>query len=184
MMSETQAAATVGLLPWYAVAVRGGKENYAASLLEARDLTVYCPHYPVTSRRRGKPHIRYQPLFPGYLFCRIDLNNRMPVLGTTWVESIVATGRTPTPVDEIEIHSIRALTSHGADVRPEQPLAVGQPVMLTQGPLSGLRGVLKQVKGRYRVVVTISILQQSVSAEVDRRALLPLSTQASLSNAA
>ena len=113
-------------------------------------------------------------LFPGYLFCRIDMNNRMPVLGTTWVDSIVGTGKVPTPIPEIEIESLRTLIANAAEVLPHEYLNIGQRVKVLSGPLTGLEGIVSDLKNRRRVVVSITLLQRSVAAEIDSCTVEPL----------
>ena len=161
--------------PWFAVHVRPGREAYTGSLMETKDLTVFCPTYRQTAvRSTGRRATIRTALFPGYLFCQIDLNNRLPVLETTWVDSIVSVARAPVPIPDSEIASLQTLIAHAPDPQPDEYLAVGQPVRVIDGPLAGVEGAITRTRDKYRVVVAITLLQRAVSAEVDRGAVLPL----------
>ncbi len=145
-----------------------------ASLLESKGVSVFLPTYLRRDLRAGRGVRLKAPLFPGYLFCRIDLSDRLPVLETKWVNAIVSRGRVPIAIPESELTSLRKIIAHGVDAQPEE-LAVGQPVRLVDGPLAGVAGVITRTRDRYRIVVGITLLQRAVSAEVDRRAVLPVS---------
>ncbi len=113
------------------------------------------------------------PLFPGYLFCRFNVCDRLPVLITPGVISVVGTGRVPIPVEESEIESIQRMVSSGLRVEPCPYLEVGQLVRIEDGALSGIEGVLTSFKGSQRIVVSISLLRRSVALEIDRSVVSP-----------
>ena len=161
--------------PWFALQVRSGREPYVASLLESKGLTVYNPQITTRTVTARGARQKTSALFPGYLFCRIDMNNRMPVLGTTWVGAIVGTGRAPVPVPDIEIESLKTLVANAAEVLPHEYLDVGQRVRVSSGPLNGLEGIVSDVKSQRRIVVSITLLQRSVAAEIDTFTVEPLS---------
>jgi transcription antitermination factor NusG len=58
------------------------------------------------------------PLFPGYLFCRLDVNRRLPVLLTPGVKSIVGCGKLPAPVDPEQIEAVFRLARSGIPMLP------------------------------------------------------------------
>lgn len=160
--------------PWFALQVRPGRESYIVNLLESKGLTVFCPMFTSQVPTARGARKKTAALFPGYLFCRINMNNRMPVLGTTWVGSIVGTGRTPIPVPESEITALRTLVTNAPEILPHEFLDVGQKVRVLSGPLTGLEGIVSDLKNPRRVVVSITLLQRSVAAEIDRFAVEPL----------
>ena len=115
-----------------------------------------------------------QYLFPGYIFCRFDPQDRLPVLTVPGVVDLVGFGRIPEPIPDAEIERVRRMVESGLLVSPFPFLEVGQPVFIERGPLVGLEGILVETKGRYRLVVSINLLQRSVSAEVDRQSVRPV----------
>jgi transcription antitermination factor NusG len=90
------------------------------------------------------------------------------------VRSIVSFGRVPAPIPDAEIESVRRFISADLNVKPWPFLRVGQTVRVEKGPLAGLDGILEEFKGTYRVVVSISLLQRSIAAEVDGSWLRPV----------
>ena len=153
---------------WFAVTVRPQHEKTAAHAFRAKAIEEFLPLY--CDRRRWSDRFRdvELPLFPGYVFCRIPPRARAAVLSTPGVRSIVGFGRTPAPVPEREIQSIRAMVSSGLPVAPWPFLKTGQAVLIERGPLSGLEGTLLQLKDAWRVVVSVPLLQRAVAVEVDR----------------
>ena len=116
------------------------------------------------------------PLFPGYLFCRFDVNSRLPILVTPGVKLIVGCGKTPVAVSEGEIGAIRNVIESGAAAEPWPFLTAGQRVRIQDGSLAGLEGILLQVKTSWRIVLSVDLLQRSVAVEVDRASVVPVST--------
>ena len=114
------------------------------------------------------------PLFPGYLFCRLNLEDRMPLITTPGFLYIVGVGRNPEPVDESEILAIRSVLRSGFPVMPWPSLMVGQKVQLKHGPLRGLEGVLTKIADQHRIFVSVTLLKRSISVEVDPQWVRPL----------
>jgi transcription antitermination factor NusG len=153
--------------PWFGLHIKSNFEKVAATILEAKGLEVYFPTF--RSRRRWSDRVKEidQPLFPGYLFCRFDPYNRLPILVTPGVLSIVGVAKTPAPIEEDEIRAVRRIVNSGLAARPWPFLQVGQRVLIEKGPLTGTEGILLNFKNRFRIVVSISLLQRSIAAEID-----------------
>jgi transcription antitermination factor NusG len=160
--------------PWFALSVKPLREQYVGSVLAGKGFTQFVPLY--RDRRRWSDRIKEieLPLFPGYLFCRLDLNDRLPVLVTPFVHSIVGAGPTPIPVRDSEVEAIRTIVTSGQDALPWNFLPAGCIARIEEGPLKGLEGVLIEVKKRHRLVVSVTLLQRSVAVEVDRRWVTPV----------
>ena len=107
------------------------------------------------------------PLFPGYMFCRLNPNDRLPILKTPWVIQIVGSHHCPVPVDEAEINAVRILVESGVPNQPWPFLQLGNRVRIESGPLRGLEGILTEFKGNHRLVVSVTLLQRSVAVEID-----------------
>src|SRR5262249_29661526 len=88
--------------------------------------------------------------------------------------SIIGIGRHPEPVNESELNAIRRFVESGLSVMRWPFLRAGDLVLIEGGALAGLEGILVQTKGQYRVVVSLGLLQRSVSVEIDRSIVRPL----------
>jgi transcription antitermination factor NusG len=113
-------------------------------------------------------------LFPGYLFCRLDVNRRLPVLSTRGVEHLVSCGGVPQPIDECEIAAIRTVVESQIPAVPWPYLRVGNSVRIEFGPLAGLEGLVVLEKNRERLVLSVHLLQRSVSVEIERSWVRPV----------
>lgn len=82
--------------------------------------------------------------------------------------------KTPMPVDEAEIAALRAVVHSGIPCQPWPYLQVGQRVRIDRGALCGLEGVLLDLRGRHRVVLSVTLLQRSVAAEIDSAWVTPI----------
>ena len=130
--------------PWYAVRVRPNYEKPVAAALHGKGFQEFLPL--IRSKRQWSDRVKIMdlPLFPGYLFCRLNLEERLPLLTTPGFLYLVGVGKNPEPVDEAEIAGIQAVLRSGLTVTPWPNLVVGQKVRLKHGPLRGLEGVLNQ----------------------------------------
>lgn len=165
--------------PWFAIRVRSNHERVAALHLRERGFEEFSPSYQTRRRWSDRMKTVEQYLFPGYVFSRFNPEDRLPVLTVPGVVSLVGLGKTPCPIPDQEIENIRKMVQSGLLVRPWPFLEVGQRVLIERGPLAGVEGILQDVKGKFRLVVSISLLHRAVSAEVDRTWVRPLRSSAS-----
>ncbi|MGA9882418.1 MAG: UpxY family transcription antiterminator [Candidatus Acidiferrales bacterium] len=153
--------------PWFALQVRARHEAGVAKFLYGKGYEPFVPVYQNRKRWSDRIKLVAEPLFPGYLFCRIDLNNRLPILTTPGVVQIVGFNRTPVAVNEMEIDAIQSLVASGLPSQPWPYLQVGDQVQIDSGPLRGLEGLLVELKGSHRLVVSVTLLHRSVAVEID-----------------
>jgi len=156
-----------GRHPWYALQVRSRHEMGVARHLHGMGYEEFLPLYECRKQWSDRIKEVQVPLFPGYLFCRFDLQDRLPILKTPGVIQVVGYNRQPIPVDEDEIKSIQTVVSSGIPNQPWPFLKVGERVRIESGPLRGLEGVLVEFKGNRRLILSVSLLQRSVAVEMD-----------------
>ena len=142
--------------------------------LEERGYEEFMPSYKTERRWSDRTKEIEQFLFPGYVFCRMDPQHRLPVLTTPGVVGLVGCGKTPAPIPDEEIERIRRMVQSGLLLTPWPFLELGQTVLIERGPLAGVEGILEEVKGKCRLIVSINLLRRSVGAEVDRRWVRPV----------
>jgi transcription antitermination factor NusG len=154
-------------LPWYALQVRARFEQGVADHLDGKGYEWFLPLYKCRKRWSDRIKEVEAPLFPGYLFCRINLQDRLPILKTPGVIQIVGSNRTPIAVDEVEVQAIQRMVASGIPNQPWPFLAAGDRVRIESGPLCGLEGILVEFKGNHRLVLSVTLLQRSVAVEID-----------------
>ena len=166
-LAENGLNASSAKASWYALQVRSRKEGYVASQIMGQGYECLLPTYKSVRKWSDRVKEVEQPLFPGYLFCRFDFQNRRPVITTPGVLQIVGYGRTAISVSDEEIQSLQLAVSSGMPKQPWPYLEVGQRVRVNYGTLSGLEGILVNVKGNHRVILSVTLLQRSVAMEVE-----------------
>jgi transcription antitermination factor NusG len=152
------------LLEWFAIRVKSNREKVTALGLQGKGYEVFLPEYQ-REKTTGKNR-ETAVLFPGYLFSRFDSGNRLPILTLPGVLHIVGVGKTPLPVDASEVESLKLVIGAGLSLNTNEPYTVGEKVLIEEGPLSGAWGVVVGHKSD-RLIVSISLLQRSVSVVID-----------------
>jgi transcription antitermination factor NusG len=115
-----------------------------------------------------------RPLFPGYVFCRFDAKKRLPILTTTGVISVLGFGREPAAIPDDEIEVVKAVLRSGVPAEPCAYLREGQRVRVTSGSLEGVEGLLVKKKNQCRMVISVTMLQRSISVEIEGERLAAL----------
>ena len=159
---------------WYALRVKSRCEKIVSTMAQNRGFQGFLPVYE--SRRRWSDRVKSVefPLFPGYLFCRLNPQNRLPLLTIPGALHFVGIGRVPAPIDDAEIAAIQSAVRSGLWTEPWPFLEVGQRVRLEDGPLAGLEGILTATAKQHRFVVSVSLLKRSVAVTIERHWAKPL----------
>ncbi len=96
----SQPSGSSSMVSWYALQVRSRKENYVASQISGQGYECLLPTYKSVRKWSDRVKELEQPLFPGYLFCRFDFQDRRPLITTPGVLQIVGSGRVEVPVPD------------------------------------------------------------------------------------
>jgi transcription antitermination factor NusG len=160
---------------WFAVYTRSHHEKTSAEQMGRRAVEHFLPTYQAARRWKDRQKRLSLPLFPGYVFVRIPFDQRRSILVIPGVVQIVGFGDRPAPIGDDEIESLRKILSEGATAEPHPYLAVGRRVRIARGVLAGLEGVLLRKKGCLRLLVSIELIRQSATLEVDAADVEPIS---------
>jgi transcription antitermination factor NusG len=152
---------------WFAVYTTCRHEKRVARHMEQRQIEHFLPIYRTQHRWKDGSRVMVDlPLFPGYVFVHTDLRDRVRVLAVPGVVSIIGTTSRPAPLPDFEVEALRA----GLDPTRAEPhplLTLGQRVRIKAGPLAGVEGIVARKKSALKVVLTLSLLMQSIAIEVD-----------------
>lgn len=167
----------ITIYPWYVLRLRSNFEKKADDCLRSKGFTTYLPLYRTRRKLSDRMRELDLPLFPGYTFCSFDSRQKLPVVTTPGVVSILESASGPIPVPESEISAVQTMLKSGTVVGPWPFLREGQRVVVERGPLQGLEGFVLKVKENYRLVVSVPLLQRSVAAEIDQDWVRPISVR-------
>jgi transcription antitermination factor NusG len=142
--------------------------------LRRKEIDEFLPTYKVRRRWADRIKTLDLPLFSGYLFVKLDLERRAAALTIPGVLHLVGAGSVPSPIDDREIAALQALVESQLAVQPWPFLAVGERVRVQEGPLRNVEGIVTEVKGGHRLVVSVTLLQRSVAVEIDRTSVTPV----------
>ncbi len=159
---------------WYAAYTRAQHEKRVAQYLEQCAVESFLPVYEAVHRWKDRKMRLQLPLFPGYVFVRLALCDRLQVLRVPSVVRLVGFNGAPTALAECEVESLRNALTNGVRAEPHPYLRVGRRVRITAGPLAGREGILKRWKGDFRVVLSTELIQRSILVDVDASAVVPV----------
>lgn len=152
---------------WYVVHTRPNGELRAANNLERQGFKTYLPRYKKERRHARKVEQIQRPLFPRYVFVRMDTNTDRwrSILGTFGVDYLVGNGDKPTPVPEAIVEEIRGYENElGLVVPPQETLRPGQQVQIVEGPLATQTALFQCQTDSERAVFLLQILGRQVRA--------------------
>lgn len=111
------------------------------------------------------------PLFPGYVFVKSTRApaDQLPILKTLGAVRLLGNSAGPVPVPEQQIESLKLLTSVAQDLITGRiiDLKKGDPVIILEGPMAGLKGEFFEYKGRGRVIIKVDLLNRYAGVETD-----------------
>lgn len=160
----TQSTATAGdglAPPWYVCLTKPRGEAQAQLHLSEQGYEVYLPRLCLWRRSRGQWVRREQAMFPRYLFLRLGhaSHGLSPVRSTPGVSSLVRFGERPATLDHATVLAIRDVEQQRRSFIDQQstPFRAGDCVIISEGPLRGLQGIVSAVASE-RVAVLMSLL--------------------------
>jgi transcription antitermination factor NusG len=155
-------------LPWYAIHTRSHFEQRIVSELAAKGFETYLPGYEEIHQWKDRKKKVLVPLFPGYVFSRFEATPdfRVRVAQTSGVVRILGREGEAEPVPEAEIEAIRTLLNAKVPCFAHPFLREGCRVRVKRGALKGVEGILVRFKNTARLVVSVTLLSQSVAVEV------------------
>ena len=152
---------------WFAIRTRARAEKAVYAQLERKQIEAFLPTVLRWSRWKDRKKQVDWPLFPGYCFARFDPASSLQVLTCSGVASIVSFGDQFAPVAESEIASLRILVNSTLKYDPAPFLKEGEMVRVVHGALTGVTGRLIRKGGKARLFLSVELIGQAVSAEVD-----------------
>src|SRR5215475_5936578 len=148
--------------PWNAIYVKPRHEKNVANHLRGKGFDPFVPTYKSQRARSSE-----LPLFPCYVFCRVDPENRLPILTVPCVFFIVGIGKTPAAIEESEVAALKTVVASGCRVQPWQYMKAGDRVRIDGGPLRGVEGFFQRTHAESQLIVSVTLLQRSVAVRLE-----------------
>ena len=158
---------------WYAAYTCAQHERRVAAELRARSVEYFLPLYSSVRRWKDRRVNLELPLFPGYVFVRLALRERLRVLQIPSVVRLVGFNGLPAALPDEEMEILRSGLGGSLRAQPHPFLQVGRRVRIIGGPFSGLEGILKKKKSNLRVVVSFDLIQRAISVDVNAADVVP-----------
>ena len=151
---------------WYAAYTCANHEKKVRDQLQERCVESFLPLYQTVRRWKDRQKRLEMPLFPGYIFVRIALVDRLTILQVPSIVRLVGFNGHPAELPQAEIDSLRKGLASGIRAEPNPFLTIGRHVRIKSGPLEGREGILIRRKGRLRVVLSIDLILRSIMVDV------------------
>jgi transcription antitermination factor NusG len=165
-MEMTERIRNIDRPRWYVAYTLPRHEKVVADRLVEQSIESYLPLYPAMrcwNNRRVEIDL---PLFPGYVFVKMLLSDRIRILARPGIVRLVSFNGHPAVLPDEEIEILKAsLTLWKATPYPF--LTAGKQVLIKSGPFAGLRGRILRRKGKLRLIVTLELIQSAMLLELD-----------------
>jgi transcription antitermination factor NusG len=161
---------------WYAAYTSANHEKRVAKQLEERAVEHFLPLYESVRRWKDRRMKLQLPLFPGYVFVRLVLRDRLRVLQIPSVVRLVGFNGIAVPLPDQDIESLRGALRQQLRAEPHPYLTIGKRVRILRGPLEGKEGILVRRKANLRVILSIDLIARSIVVDVDAVDVEPILT--------
>lgn len=162
-------------LSWYALHVRVNHERRVNVFLNQLQILCFLPTAKISSYYALNLKRLEKPLFPGYLFCYMDLNHGPKLYNIPGLIKIVGQGGAPSPIPDEEMKCIQLIASSDIPVAPFPFLNRGDEVMIVRGPLRGIKGVYIETRGAGEtLVVSFALLKRSLKIQLESDWIQPI----------
>jgi transcription antitermination factor NusG len=152
---------------WYAVYTNANHEKCVTQQLELRSIEHFLPLYESVRRWKDRRVRLQMPLFPGYVFIRLALRDRLRVMQIPSVVRFVGFNGQPTPLPDEEMEILRSGLSQRVRAEPHPFLTLGRRVRIKSGSFQGFEGILLRRKSNLRVVLSVALIHRSIAVDVD-----------------
>jgi transcription antitermination factor NusG len=160
---------------WYAAYTRANHERRVAHELMERGVENFLPQYESLRKWKDRQVLLAMPLFPGYVFVYLALENRLAVLQVPGVSCIVGFAGKPAAIPGEEFERVRGLLGRGLRATPHPYLKAGRRVRVRSGPFAGLDGIIVRRNNRRRLVISLALIERSIAVELEEASLEALS---------
>lgn len=159
----------VGDKKWYLIRTNSKAEKKCCESLQLKGFEVYLPLQKVQRKWSDRIKTIEEPIFKGYLFVFTNVNERYEILNTPNVFQFVHFNGELAVVSKEEIKGLKNALSKDISIEIiEEQIEVGEEVIITSGPFSGLFAKLVGVKNKYKLQIAIEAIGKAILIEIGR----------------
>ncbi|HAN17187.1 MAG: hypothetical protein A2X13_06070 [Bacteroidetes bacterium GWC2_33_15] len=151
---------------WYVFYTYPKFERKVHKLLQEESYESFLPLHWVVRQWSDRKKRLQVPLFPNYIFVKIEYNKIFEVIKTPKIINCVKFNKTPAFLKQDEIDNIIQIIDNRYPIEVCCNMKTGDSVIITEGLLAGMKGVLVEERGSSRFAVRVESLQQSLLVNV------------------
>ena len=158
---------------WIAVYTKSRHEKVVIQELENKNIEAYCPIFK--ERRQWSDRKRWVefPLFRSYVFAKIELKNSLYVLQAMGVHHIIKFQGNISIIPNEIIQNIKSMIDGGFTVEQVEYFVKGDEVIVVDGPLKGMEGIVVKIKNENKLVLKVAAIQQAIAVQIHPGYLKP-----------
>jgi transcription antitermination factor NusG len=161
-------------IPWFALQTKSRNEKKVERLLTHKGYECCLPMYRQKRRWSDRVIEVELPLFPMYVFCRFNPSSTGKAISTPGVTRIVGFGGQPAEMEVTEIEALQLLGKSSLLREPWAYVPNGTLIQVETGPLTGVQGIFYSSEDKRRLVISVTLLQQSISVQLDKNTVVSL----------
>ena len=162
--SCSTAPSAVRRTPWYCLHTKSRREKRVADACARGAMPYFLPLRKSVRRHDGRSYVFHVPLFPGYMFCAADVEQRRDLLCTNHLASAIEI------VDRkgllADLRKIVLALEREAELAPFPYIKRGVRARIVRGPFRGVEGIVSERRGKFRVALNVTLIRQAVAFEV------------------
>ena len=155
---------------WYVIQTKLGNESRVEINLSNQGIETFLPRYKSYQYLQEGMIQKIKPLFPNYIFAKLDLNlHYSKVKWTRGVSKVLGFGNGPIPISEKVVKTIKDRIGKDNLVKLEEEWKEGDIVQIASGHFKGLMGVFqKRMSDKGRVRILLSMLGVDVPIQISQ----------------
>ena len=130
-------------LQWIAIRSKPRSEKIVSNELNKKGIESFLPLIKKRQQWSDRKKWVEFPLFPSYLFARIELKNSLYIMNTHGVNTIVKFGDKVITVEDKVVNSIKLALEGGYELHPMKYFTIGDQVEVIGGPMKGVLGIVE-----------------------------------------
>lgn len=152
-------------LLWFVAHTRPRCEKKLVQFCEREGLSATLPCYRAAHKYRGKTVVFQKPLFPGYVFLRIAVEQRGKIHGSDHVANLLAVADQELFIRQLE--DVRRALETDLEIRLAPRIGEGMRIKIKNGPLRGIEGWVEKRYGMNTVLLRLDFIGQAAAVKVD-----------------